>query len=594
MPDCLSMKIPLLPQPRTCEWTQEPLALSVFDRVQQRIDPQAMPHEQGYQLRITTSGVEIIGHDQAGLFYGEQTLKQMANLAGDSLCAVTLEDWPDFKVRGVMLDISRDRVPKMSELFARIDRLASWKINHVQLYIEHTIAYHGHKAVWKNSSPLTFEEIKQLDTYCQARHIDFVPCQNLFGHLHHWLTVDGYKHLAECPDGWETPWGYRDPLPFSLDPSNPESLELVRDLVDQLAPCCDSMLFNIGCDETLDIGQGKTKALCEEQGRASVYLDFLNKICAEVQRHGKTPMFWGDIVLHHPELIDRIPKDAVLLNWGYEASHPFMKQSKQFHEAGVRQYVCPGTSSWTSLTGRMDNAIENIRSAAEAGLKYQAEGFLNTDWGDYGHWHPFLTSWPAMAYGAAVSWSYDTNAANTNPANWLNAHVFQDETGHFGNALSQLGNLYQHQVPEMLENDSISTWWFDFLRHTQRTFSEGKWLTITSDNAAHVLDQLAKIEQRLSQANPTCNDAALSMREIQWLIWITRWVCEQAQADMRITAFKPEDWGVNASAETKAAFDALVTEYHDLWSQRSRPGGLKDSTQKIAQLMHAKPTANVV
>ena len=52
---------------------------------------------------------------------------------GDHWPTALLSDWPDFPDRGVMLDVSRDKVPKMETLYGLIDRLACWKINQVQL-----------------------------------------------------------------------------------------------------------------------------------------------------------------------------------------------------------------------------------------------------------------------------------------------------------------------------------------------------------------------------------------------------------------------------------------------------------------------------
>ena len=67
-------------------------------------------------------------------------------------------------------------------------------------------------------------------------------------------------------------------------------------------------------------------------------------------------------------------------------NHPFDEHGAQFAQAGLPFYVCPGTSSWNSIGGRTDNALGNLRSAAENGLKHGASGYLNTDWGDNGHW----------------------------------------------------------------------------------------------------------------------------------------------------------------------------------------------------------------
>ena len=54
----------------------------------------------------------------------------------------------------------------MATLRAMIARLASWKINQVQLYTEHTFAYRDHPDVHRAASPFTAEEILELDAFC--------------------------------------------------------------------------------------------------------------------------------------------------------------------------------------------------------------------------------------------------------------------------------------------------------------------------------------------------------------------------------------------------------------------------------------------
>ena len=101
-----------------------------------------------------------------------------------------------------MLDVSRDKVPTMATLYALIDRLAEWKVNHVELYAEHTFAYAQHEVVWRDASPFTPAEIDALDAYCAARHIALVPNQNCLGHMNRWLRHDPYRALAMDPDGY--------------------------------------------------------------------------------------------------------------------------------------------------------------------------------------------------------------------------------------------------------------------------------------------------------------------------------------------------------------------------------------------------------
>lgn len=312
---------------------------------------------------------------------------------------------PAFPHRGVMLDISRDKVPTMDSLYALVDQLAAWRINHLQLYTEHTFAYTGHEVVWEYASPVTAAEIRELDAYCAARGVELVANQNSFGHLTRWLRHPAYQHLAECPEGYTTPWGERRRGPFSLNPVNPKSLELMRDLFGQLLPNFRSPLFNVNCDETFDLGQGGSKTACETLGKGRVYLQYLLAIKRLVEERGKTMMFWGDIILHHPELIPALGTDLIALVWGYEADHPFEEQCARFAAAGVPFWVCPGTSCWNSITGRLTNARANLHAAAEAGKRHGASGFLITEWGDNGHWQTWPFTRLALAAGAVTAWT---------------------------------------------------------------------------------------------------------------------------------------------------------------------------------------------
>src|SRR4051812_6009268 len=205
--------------------------------VRQRIDPARSGHPQGYRIQILSDAIEVIAADTAGAFYARQTFAQLQRAcaaAGAPLPLGVIEDWPDFPARGVMLDISRDKVPTMATLYAIVDRLAELKINQLQLYTEHTFAYSQHRQVWQNASPMTPDEIRALDAYCRERFIELVPNQNSFGHMERWLKLPRYTPLAEKPDGFTFPWGTHIETGFSLNPLDPRSLELIEGLYDEL------------------------------------------------------------------------------------------------------------------------------------------------------------------------------------------------------------------------------------------------------------------------------------------------------------------------------------------------------------------------
>ena len=331
-----------------------------------------------------------------------------------------------FEVRGYMLDVSRDRVPTLKTLREIVDLLARCRYNQFQLYTEHTFAYAAHPEVWEEADPLTPAEIRKLDAYCQMQGIELVANQNTFGHMERWLTLPRYNPLAKFPKGGAvTPWGAVKKFPTTLDPANPGSIALVESLFDELLPNFSSPFVNIGCDETFEI---------EDTGE---YLGFLLKVCDLARKHGKRPMFWGDIVLKHPEAIARLPKDLIALDWGYEGNHPFDRDCAAFRAAGLDFYVCPGTSSWRSLGGRVENMRENLEAAERAGRLNGAKGYMVTDWGDHGHWQPLAASLPGLIMGGAFAAS-GSKAAKMD----LELELNRVMDAPLGGTLLRLGTLY--------------------------------------------------------------------------------------------------------------------------------------------------------
>lgn len=404
-------------------------------------------HPEGYSLSISKTGIVVSFRETGGLRAAVATLRQLLRQFGRRLPCLRIRDWPDFPRRGVMLDISRGRVPRLETLLDLAERLADFKINELQLYTEHTFAYRRHKSVWQSWGALTGAEIRKLDARCRELGIDLVPNQNSFGHLRQFLEQPALKKLAEVSEPYESgdaATGNQEFLrrPSTLAPNHPGTLPFLRSLYDELLPNFSSKFFNVGCDETWDLGRGQSKKLCEARGKGRVYLDFLKRIRREVAARGKTMMFWGDIILKYPKLIRRLPKNAVALNWGYEANHPFEKEAAQFAKAKIPFCVCPGTSTWQTLIGRHDNALANLRSAAKAGNKFGAVGCLITDWGDGGHPQPLAVSWPMFLAGASLAW----NAKHFDESELipvLSRDVFEDPTGKVAAAAFRLGFAHQ-------------------------------------------------------------------------------------------------------------------------------------------------------
>ena len=352
-----------------------------------------------YTMELSENEVKIEASSQQAAFYAIQTLRQIIKNGYCDVCKIV--DSPDFNTRGIYFDITRGRIPTLETLKALVDDLAYAKINMLQLYVEHVFPFKEYDGIYQRTGCITPEEIKEIDEYCSENFIEFVPSLSCFGHLYELLQYTDYKRLCELEGYIPTALDWHERMRHhTIDPSNPESIEVIKSLINQYAALFRSNKFNICCDETFDLGTGKNAG--KDKGR--LYFDFVKQIIAHVKSIGKIPMMWGDIIHQHPEFIPELDNDTIFLNWGYSAI-PYTKMIYDTKEKGKNQYVCPGLTNWSALIEFTHISEPNISAMAKAGYDCNAEGLLTTCWGDYGHISPIKACIHGFAFGAEKGWN---------------------------------------------------------------------------------------------------------------------------------------------------------------------------------------------
>ncbi len=542
----------------------------------------ALPAE-GFALAIAPEGVEITARDSRGLNWGVSALLQIAMQRPVSLPCLELRDWPELAERGYMLDVSRDRVPTMETVREIVDLLELLRVNQFQLYTEHTFAYRDHEDVWRDASPFTADEIRTVDAWCAARGIELVPNQNGFGHMERWLKHPRYAPLAEMAEGAG---------PGSTVAPTPESLALVHSLYAELLPNFASRQVNIGLDEPFELGRGRSKSRCEREGKGRVYLEYLLGLVRPLQKEGRTVQFWGDIIGQHPELIADLPSERlVALAWGYEAPtrlaeipanivtalrnvgadidsiEGFEVQARRYVDTKVPFTVCPGTSSWLSLVGRVPNALANVRDAAQAAARFGARGLLITDWGDQGHLQPPAVSLPGLCLAAALSWSSDSQG-ELDLWRAIDALVVRDSTGTIGGALARLGGLYARTGIRALNSSPLA---MALLRPFKKY--EPTWGRTDRAKLDGIVAELDATRAELERATPRGFGGTIVARELA-----------QAAGLARHGAFRlmHARLGEGPSPESlRAELVELIEEQRACWLVRSRVGGLRDSLARL-------------
>ena len=426
------------------------------------------------------------------------------------------------------------------------------------------MAYPGHEDVWQGASPLHLEELRELDAYCLENGIAFTANQNCLGHFERWLKHPRYAPLGEC-GAPQMINGSRLVFPNTLCPIDPGALALVADLLTQLLPQFSGAYANIGCDEPWDLGRGRSAEICAEQGKARVFSEYVARVADVVRKQGKRPQFWCD---PHPNEDSERLGDIVALIWGYDGSEAFATRAEMHRAAGREIWVAPGTSCWSSTTGRTWNRRANLDHAASI----EAAGFLCTAWGDNGHRQP----WPITLFGCAdaamASWS--------GPGKFDNAAVGQHAFGvaAMGDWLAALGDvdreLCQGRRPDLAGGEGELIHNKTALWHEMNTpYHERKGV---GDLAAW-----QEVAERLDALAATFPDGvdALLRRECLHGLQIARWTCARAISRRR----DPED--AEARRDLAHQLCPLIADFMDLWLVRSRPGGRHDAVSRYAALV---------
>lgn len=498
-----------------------------------------------------TPSPRIESGDDAGRTYAEHRLTDLrgANAWPDTVG--WMEEIPSFSERGFMLDISRCRVPTMQFLFRLVEWLEVLRFNQLQLYTEHTFAFAGHRTVWEDASPMTPSEIRTLDDYCRDHHIELLPNQNCFGHMERWLKHPQYRHLAECPDGFAHPVAGHKDCGTTLFPS-PESECFVEEILSEVLPLYRSGKANVGGDEPWELGQGRSGERAGTEGKHEVYLGFLEKIFGIAGRLGKEPIFWADIILERPELVSRLPDGVIPAIWGYHPSHPYAEQCKVIAEAGFRGrfQVVPGTNTWNSFTGRLSHAVENIRIAADHGVRFDARGLVLTCWGDGGHHQSTASLFPSLILAGRAGWSADCDTGDLPGA--IDALFYPGEPGGHGKAICDLGRI-DELLPFPNHNQSFLHRAF-FAAPGEPTDPVE---TVSRGTLRHADERLAGIgTENLSP------DIGLSKE-------MSRWALHRCLLTKGDSAISERELGNRLSA--------LRSEFRRVWLRDSREGGLAES-----------------
>ncbi len=358
------------------------------------------PGAEGYLLQVSSDKIIIAGSDDAGTFFGLQSLRQLVDAGnGKEIQGVKVKDWPSFPFRAIRLYVPGPENIAFFKRFMR-DFMSLYKYNKVIIefncmrldkhpeanagwiefskYMQYTRSNstEGIRGEEKNSSHfdagdgyiIEKNEIRDIVDFANENFLEVIPEIPSLTHGYYLLTR--HPELAEYPgDIW----------PDTYCPSNPKSYELMFDVYDEYIEVIKPKMIHIGHDEwwgaPLDVCP-----LCKGKDFSELFAQDINKIHSYLAAKGIKVAMWGDYLLEsvrnagpqkrtsstgvkyqtpgamRPSVVkESIPKDILVLNWFWVDQEKEM-ELKNFGFKQIYGNFTPNISNWDERIKKIDLA----------------------------------------------------------------------------------------------------------------------------------------------------------------------------------------------------------------------------------------------
>jgi hexosaminidase len=392
---------------------------------------------EGYMLVVSKGKAEITSRGKAGLFYGCQTLEQLledARDCGTAIPACRIIDYPAMTYRAVQFDV-KHHLDTMDYYYKSIDRLARYKINAVIFEFEDKLRYRSQPLIGAPHA-ISIEEMAAFTDYARDRNIDVSPLVQSLGHVTFILKHPQYAYLREDPNS-----------AWTFCPMNEGTYQVIFDMYrDAIEATPGSKYLHVGGDETGNIGKcPRCKPMVEKEGVLGLNLYWFNRVNDFARQHGRTAIFWDDMIFEHSHLykavhdpcvgmeeatkawekgrplldamVKKFPKDAYYMRWDYTmARHPGNIMALDWYkQSGLNAMICTAAQDMSVLYPRAcvvprvankefyDDRVDTIKSFSELAAEKGISGELCTTWDDSSP--HFETFWRGIISSAEYGWN---------------------------------------------------------------------------------------------------------------------------------------------------------------------------------------------
>ncbi len=514
---------------------------------------------EGYFLDVDAKGVVIIAESDKGLFYGVMSLIQMFRTEKRNLIVpgVSIHDYPSQKIRGITDDISRGQISTL-ENFKKIIRYCSrYKMNVYSPYLEDVFQFKKHPEIGKNRGALSAAECRELDAYAKKYFIEIIPIFETLGHWENILIHPEYAKFAEFPGA------------HTVNISDENVYALLDEMIGEITSCFSSPYFNIAADESWDVGLGVNRERVAQSDLATVHAEHYKRIFAIVKKYGKKPMMYGDIILNHPDILKKISRDVIFVDWQYGTRFDYYSP-EIFKNAGFPYIVSPAVWNFTGPFPNYLNTFLNIQYFNLDGFTNGSQGLLCSNWNDFGGEALRELNYYGYAWTAECAW---------NPLQ-VNLQSFDSKFFHsfFGKEENEMRAVYA-----ILSNPANQFHWFEVWRHpilpNRDDMVWEKRLPLIQ-RMQSIRSSMPFVQQLLSEAKGTIKK---NNDHLQYLMFVTKlnlWFADKIEAQEKIklllkdTVKTKNEITMQVSSFCKNIVDELASvraEFEKVWLLTNRP-----------------------
>lgn len=313
---------------------------------------------------------------------------------------------PCFTTDGVMLDCSRNGVPKVSTIKRFIRIMALMGLDMLMLYTEDTYEIPEYPYFGYMRGRYSTEELQEIDRYADAFGVELVPCIQTLAHLQGMFRWPCFEEVHDCTD--------------VLLCEEEKTYELIDAMLRSCRNAFKSDRIHIGMDEAFMMGFGKYRFSRDTVDREKMFCNHIERVKQICETYNFKPMIWSDMFFRiafqgayasdreiSSEVTEMLTKDVELVYWEYEKleKEDYITAIVQHQKFSNPLMFAGGAWRWTGFTPSLEYSLNASCAALEACKEKKVKDILLTAWGDNGNEASFFTILPVMQLYAEMNYA---------------------------------------------------------------------------------------------------------------------------------------------------------------------------------------------